>query len=338
MAAETVNQDSEKFNAVIDGFRNKILANWEYKDLQLGNGYKDEAKHSLDEAKRIFEKMVARLLVLEEQMDKSLFERDDRKVPPYLNSYFVIPIAIAVILVVIVCAVSYAYLEREEKKVALMHAGLITPSASKNFQYISNGSSPTRGQNVVFEESSLTLRYGDYSDRNKLLLARPPPQALQQHQQQQLQQQQHQNSNVLWAAKQGPIAEETEEYPSPYGTLPIHQNGQKHSPPPLPPPNLPAPILKTFSEQPSNQLIQPSSSPSNQAHNQNLFNANLQNSQKQAKGIPFNTTQDNPVQINQQQPQNLPDSSQQSSVFCKADVHYDDSSMPAYDFFTFHRV
>lgn len=249
--------------------------------------------------------------------ERSTLEREERKVPPYLNSYFVIPIAIAVVIVVIVCAASYVYLEREEKKVALMHAGLMTPSASKNFQYISNTSTPSRGQNVVFEESSLTLRYSDYSDRGKLLLARPT-----QQQQQQPPQLQQPNSSVLWAQKQGPIVEEAEEYPAPYETLPIHQNGKKNSPPPLPPPNLPPPILKTFTGQAPNQLLQPSSSsassPPTHNQNQNLFDPD--NSQRQNSHNP-------------------PDSSQQSSVFCKADVHYDmNCSTPAYDFFTFHRV
>jgi len=230
-------------------------------------------------------------------------------VPPYLSSAFVIPITIAVTIVVIVCAFSYVYLKCEEIKAQLIRVQFVPQSPSKNFQYINGAQSPSHGQSGLSEESSLSLRYSDHGDRSKPLMARPPV------------------PSMLWAQQQGPIREEGEDFPSPYGTLPVHQKGGPDTFPTLPPRpqgGAPPPPIRTFGRpqtsnnfheldnSSNNQLIQPITSTSNQ--NQALFDS--VNSQPQPS-----TSSQNP-----------------SSVFCKADVHHDDSSTPANDFFAFHRV
>lgn len=168
--------------------------------------------------------------------------------PVYMQSVFVITVALAVMIVVIACSIAFVYIRFEEKKVALIHAGyahgVLSQSASRNFQYMSGCPSPSStslpsraggSSSVVSEEGSLTLRYPDPAGRP--LLARPPV------------------PTVLWAQQQGPIREEDSDAQSscnPYSTLPFQRRmregeieHQVQGPPPLP--SMPRPKSQRFS-------------------------------------------------------------------------------------------
>lgn len=172
-------------------------------------------------------------------------------VPVYMQSVFVITVALAVMIVVIACSIAFVYIRFEEKKVALIHAGyahgVLSQSASRNFQYMSGCPSPSStslpsrvgGGSIVSDDGGLTLRYPDATSRP--LLARPPV------------------PTVLWAQQQGPIREEDSDAQSscnPYSTLPFqrrmqdtlrtHQTiGRTDGPPPLP--SMPRPKSQRFS-------------------------------------------------------------------------------------------
>lgn len=145
--------------------------------------------------------------------------------PPYLRSSVIIPISVAIVIIVIACSAAYAYIKIEERNAAIIKAGMLSISPSKNFQYISTTSTPHASgrQSVVSEEGTLSFRYSDSSDKTRPLLARPPV------------------PTVLWAQHQEPILEESDEYPSPYATLPFQKFTSFKSPPTSHPPPPPLP-------------------------------------------------------------------------------------------------
>ncbi|XP_053214158.1 probable serine/threonine-protein kinase samkC [Panonychus citri] len=285
----------------------------------------------------------------------NIYERSqqppDRSVPIYFNTMIVISISIAIIVVVIVCAVAYAYLNLEEKKAALLRAGIMPTSPSKNFQYISTASTPNHSQSIVSEESSLTLRYTDSSDRSKPLLARPPV------------------PSALWAQQQGPIIEEEAENYI-YESLPYNKNHRDskrvstfsttspppppRAPPPKHPPSLAAPPKNKKS--PASQHKSPPSPTQVQSQQQQ------QQQQQQTSTMLSPTTahfqpqpstsyshhqtpqsststahhqQQTPPQHGTSTTSSSASSSSANNIFCKADVHCDNGNSRSYNFFSF---
>lgn len=277
--------------------------------------------------------------------ERNMLERpQDRSVPIYFNTMIVISISIAIIVVVIVCAVAYSYINLEEKKAALLRAGLMPTSPSKNFQYISTASStPNHSQSIVSEESSLTLRYSDSSDRSKPLLARPPV------------------PSALWAQQQGPIIEEEAENYI-YESLPYNKNHREKrvstfatSPPPPPrsaPPKHPPSSLmiandKTLNHSqpsPTSQSHKPSTSTmlsptvAHSSHFQSQPSTSYSHQQQYTPNNCASSTSHHHGSPSTQQPGPSTSSSTPSSsnIFCKADVHNcDNENTRSYNFFSF---
>lgn len=183
-----------------------------------------------------------------------MFGQTYANIPPYLRSYVVIPISVALVLIVIICSVAIGYIKYEEKKTALIQAslGMMASSPSKNFQYINSSvSSPTANittnhlfnatnqsntlnSSTVSEEGYHSLKYTDFDKSNRPLLSARP-----------LNQASTSGQPSLWVQRQSPIMEESDNNLSsdPYETLQKYQTTDKPSfstplknqfPPPLP--------------------------------------------------------------------------------------------------------
>ena len=181
-----------------------------------------------------------------------MFGQYTTNIPPYLRSYVVIPISIALVLIVIICSVAIGYIKYEEKKTALIQASLsmMQSSPSKNFQYINSSSisSPTTNiqtnhlfnlsnqsntqtlnSSTISEEGYHSLRFTDFDKSNRPLLAgasvRPIiNQSL---------------ASSLWVQRQSPIIEESEScslVDDPYETLKKYQPPDFSTPIKQPPP------------------------------------------------------------------------------------------------------
>lgn len=175
-------------------------------------------------------------------------------IPPYLRSYVVIPISVALVLIVIICSVAIGYIKYEEKKTALIQAslGMMASSPSKNFQYINSSvnsptanittnhlfnmanqsNSQTLNSSTVSEEGYHSLQYTDFDKSNRPLLSARP-----------LNQASTSGQASLWVQRQSPIIEESDNQSSdPYETLKKFQTDKpsfstplkNQLPPPLP--------------------------------------------------------------------------------------------------------
>lgn len=161
-------------------------------------------------------------------------------VPPYLRPTFILPIAIAVVVIVMACVGAYVYIRVDDRKAnarainaaGRLYAGHIAAgvpgsavlNANKQFQYTPNlmnnnsmtSSMNTTGsscnQSMVSEEGSLSFRFSDTgSDKNRPLLSRAPGQTL---------------AAAKWSQQQGPIEEEDEIESNAYETLPFQKTMQ----------------------------------------------------------------------------------------------------------------
>lgn len=163
-----------------------------------------------------------------------------QQVPPYFRLGFIVPVAIAIVVIVIACVGAYVYIRIDDKNTQMKMyntaaansylAGTLAVGPAKRFQYISpnnktinTSSSPSFNstglrdnsctQSLVSEESSLSFRYSDSSsEKCRPLLARPPILP----------------TGVVWAQQQSPIPEEDEAIvdidSSAYETLPFQKN------------------------------------------------------------------------------------------------------------------
>ena len=229
-----------------------------------------------------------------------------QQVPPYFHSLVVIPVAVTIVVIAIACASAYMYVKFEERKTALLKAGvdhIIANSPSRNFQYISGSSigtsslSGSRATSIVSEEGTLTLRYSDSSGRP--LLARPPV------------------PTVLWAQQQGPIMEESESesYSSPsYTTMPLKRFTTFNPSPEHPPPRLPPDLLVSRRMSCGNGVggVGGISPPSSQQQ-RNSF-VNVRTNEMVVGGCTGNSAVAGGNGGNA------------SNLFCKVDVHFEDTS------------